>query len=183
MVGTMRKRKSIELASYIRDIPDFPKPGILFKDITPLLKEPEALQRAVEAMAAPWKGDGVDVVAGAEARGFIFAPMIATLLGAGFIPIRKPGKLPAETHSVRYQLEYGSDALEIHRDAIRPGTTVLLIDDLLATGGTMSACCDLVEQLGGKVAGCSFLIELSFLNGRRSLAPRPVRSVLTYEKG
>ncbi|MBI4229536.1 MAG: adenine phosphoribosyltransferase [Planctomycetes bacterium] len=172
-----------DLARFIRDIPDFPKPGILFKDITPLLKDPAALQGAAEAMAAPWRGNGVDVVAGAEARGFIFAPMIANLLGAGFIPIRKPGKLPSETHAVRYQLEYGSDALEIHRDAIRPGASVLLVDDLLATGGTMSACCALVEQLGGKVAGCSFLIELSFLNGRRSLAPRPVRSILTYDKG
>ncbi len=172
-----------DLARFIRDVPNFPKPGILIKDNTPILREPDAQQMAVEAMAAPFRNDGVDVVAGAEARGFIFAPMIATILGAGFIPIRKPGKLPSETHSVRYQLEYGSDALEIHRDAIRPGASVLLVDDLLATGGTMSACCDLVEQIGGKVAGCSFLIELSFLNGRRLLAPRQIRSVLTYDKG
>ncbi|MCA9283671.1 MAG: adenine phosphoribosyltransferase [Phycisphaerales bacterium] len=168
------------LATLIRDIPDFPKPGIVFKDITPLLADAGGLALAVELMANPYRNDGIDLVVGAESRGFIFGTAVAQALSCGFIPVRKPGKLPAERLSVTYQLEYGSDTLEIHADAIGSSQRVLMVDDLLATGGTMKACCDLVERLGATIAGVSVLIELEFLAGRRVLAPRRIESVLRY---
>ncbi len=166
--------------SLIRDVPDFPKEGIIFKDITPLLMDPQGFKDAVSKMAEPFKGKSIDLVVGAEARGFIFGPPIAFSLGAGFVPIRKPGKLPYKTESVTYDLEYGSDTLQIHKDAIKNGQNVLVVDDLLATGGTMSACCKLVESLDGKVAGCTFLIELGFLNGKDLLNGYEVASVIKY---
>lgn len=168
------------LDSLIRDIPDFPKPGILFKDITPLLADPEGLALAVELMASPFRNEKVDLVIGAESRGFIFGTAIALSLSCGFIPVRKPGKLPSETSSVEYSLEYGLDALEIHRDSIMPNQRVLLVDDLLATGGTMSACVELVGQLQADIAGAAFLIELTSLRGRDRLAGVDIHSVLTY---
>ena len=159
----------MELATFIRDIPDWPKPGIVFKDITPLLADPGALAMAVEMMANPYRSAGVALVVGAESRGFIFATAIAQALNAGFVPIRKPGKLPWQTHAVTYDLEYGTDTLEMHQDAIAAGQRVLVVDDLLATGGTMQASCDLVQKLGGTIVGISVLIELAFLNGRQKL--------------
>jgi adenine phosphoribosyltransferase len=168
------------LAPLIRDIPDFPKPGITFKDITPLLRDPAGLCLAVELMANPFRRHRPDVVCGAESRGFIFGTALASALGCGFVPIRKPGKLPAAKLSARYDLEYGSDVLEIHEDAIQPGQAVLMTDDLLATGGTMRACCDLVERLGGRVVGITFLIELAFLNGRERIGAYDFHSVLRY---
>jgi len=173
----------LDLESLIRSIPDWPKPGVLFKDITPLLADSAGLALAVELLAQPFRGRGVDLVAGAESRGFIFGTAVATALSAGFIPIRKPGKLPAETRSEEYELEYGTDRLEIHADAIRPGQRVLLVDDLLATGGTMAACCRLVETLGGSIVGIAVLIELEFLVGRRALAGYPLHSVLKVSEG
>jgi len=170
----------LDLNRYIRDVPDFPKEGILFKDITPLLKDPDAFQGAVEQMLAPFKESPVDLVAGIESRGFIFGVPIAKALGIGFIPIRKPGKLPAETVSASYELEYGTDSIEIHKDAMGKGQKVLMVDDLLATGGTMEAACRLVEELGGEIAGISLLIELGFLSGREKLGGRKVEAVLTY---
>jgi len=171
-----------DLKKLIRDVLDFPKKGIVFKDITPLLTDAGALRRAVAAMAEPFRGKGIQTVVGAEARGFIFAPMIAHELGAGFVPVRKPGKLPHKTRRETYDLEYGTDTLEIHQDAIRPGDKVLMVDDLLATGGTMAACCRMVEALGGEVVGCSFLIELAFLHGRSKLAGYHVVSQITYDE-
>ena len=168
------------LASLVRNIPDWPKPGIQFKDITTLLRDPAGLREAIENLAAPYRDMGVDLVLGTEARGFLFAPAVAMALGAGVVLARKPGKLPWKTLRESYALEYGTDALEIHQDAVRPGQKVLLVDDLLATGGTMEASCRLVERLGGHVAGCAFLIELSFLPGRSRLAPRPVHSLIQY---
>jgi adenine phosphoribosyltransferase len=170
----------MDLKSYIRSIPGFPKSGIVFRDITTLLKEPDALKAAVEALAEPFVEDGVDLVVAAEARGFIFGGAVACLLKAGFVPIRKPKKLPAASVQKTYQLEYGTDALAVHRDAIKPGQRVLVLDDLLATGGTVAACCDLVEELGGKVVACAFLIELSYLGGRSKLAGRRVVSLIDY---
>ncbi len=161
----------MELASFIRDIPDWPKPGILFKDITPLLAHPAALAMAVEQMVNPFRGAKIDVVAGTESRGFIFGTALAQALSAGFIPVRKPGKLPWKTHQLSYELEYGTDSLEVHQDAIQPGQRVLMADDLLATGGTMKASCELVQQLGGEIAGISMLIELVDLCGREKLLP------------
>ncbi len=161
----------MNLESFIRDIPDWPKPGIVFKDITPLLKDAGALAMAVELMANPFRGKRIDCVAGAESRGFIFGTAIAQSLSAGFIPIRKPKKLPHETHSIEYGLEYGTDTLEIHTDAVSSGQTVLMVDDLLATGGTMSACCDLIEKLGGNIVGVAVLIELAELAGRKKFKP------------
>ena len=160
-----------QLESFIREIPDWPKPGIVFKDITPLLRDPAALAMAVEQMANPFRGKNVDVVAGAESRGFIFGTAVAQSLSAGFIPIRKPNKLPHDTHAVEYGLEYGTDKLEIHTDAVTAGQRVLMVDDLLATGGTMKACCDLIDKLGGKIIGVTVLIELTFLNGPQRLTP------------
>lgn len=171
-----------ELRTFIRDIPDFPKPGILFRDITPLLQDPAALSLAVEFMTHPFRSQHIDIVVGAESRGFIFGTAVARNLTAGFVPIRKPGKLPGRKISLTYDLEYGTDTLEIHADAIRPGQRVLMVDDLLATGGTMHACCELVEKLGGQIVGCVFLIELLALNGRKHyLSKWPTCSVLSYE--
>lgn len=160
----------MELASYIRDVPDFPKPGILFKDITTLLKDPQAFRQSIDLLTDAFRPDNVDVVVGMESRGFIFGAPLAYNLGAGFVPVRKLGKLPADTLRVEYALEYGTNTLEIHKDAIQPGQRVLVVDDLLATGGTVAATVDLIEQLGGIVVGYGFLMELLFLNGRERLA-------------
>jgi len=170
----------MDLKGYIRSIPDFPTRGIMFRDITTLLKDPHALREAVEALSRPFRNERIDQVVAAEARGFIFGPAVACQLGAGFVPVRKPGKLPAETIERTYELEYGADTLTIHRDAIRPADRVLLLDDLLATGGTMKACCDLVVELGAAVVACVFLIELSFLPGRQKLAGYRVISLVDY---
>lgn len=169
---------SIDIASYIRDIPGFPKPGIIFKDITPLLADHAALDEAVTLLLEPFAKEKVDAVCGIESRGFIFGSLIANRLGVGFIPIRKAGKLPAETIAESYELEYGQATIEIHTDAIKPGQRVLMVDDLLATGGTMVAACKLVERLGGKVVGCPFVIELAFLPGRKALEKYRVHSLL-----
>lgn len=169
-----------DLAATIRNIPDWPKPGIQFKDITTLLRDPVALRECIERLAEPFRGVGVDLVVGTEARGFLFAPAVAVALGAGCVLARKPGKLPSRTVRESYQLEYGTDALEVHEDSILPGQKVLLVDDLLATGGTMVAASNLVRRLGGEVAGFAFLVELVFLPGRARLAPHPVHSLVTY---
>jgi adenine phosphoribosyltransferase len=168
------------LEKLIREIPDFPKPGVLFKDITPLLSDSAGLALAVELMANPFRKSEVDLVVGAESRGFIFGTAIAQALSCGFVPVRKPGKLPAERRSKTYALEYGNDTLEIHADALGPRHRVLMVDDLLATGGTMRACCDLVTDLGAEIIGISVLIELEFLRGRLRLAPWDVTAVLRY---
>ena len=168
------------LASYIRTIPDFPKPGIQFKDITTLMKDPVAMQQATEQLIALADGS-VDKVVGIEARGFFFGPLIADRLSIGFIPIRKSGKLPAPTEEASYALEYGTDQLAIHQDAIEPGERILVHDDLLATGGTAQAACELVERLGGEVAQVVFLVELSFLNGRERLSKYPVQAAVCYD--
>ena len=171
----------MKLETLIRDIPNWPKPGIMFKDITPLMSDPRGLAMAVEMMANPYRGQGIELVAGAESRGFIFGTAIAQSLSAGFIPIRKPKKLPYKTRSVEYALEYGTDKLEIHDDAVKPGQKVLMVDDLMATGGTMMACCDLVKGLGGNIAGITVLIELTFLTGRERLASYgELHSVVKY---
>ena len=169
-----------DLKKLVREIPDYPKPGILFYDITTLLKDPIGLHRAVDSLANHYVGRKIDRVIGIEARGFIFAPMVAYRLNAGFVPVRKPKKLPAETARATYKLEYGEDALEIHRDAISKDNAVLIIDDLLATGGTAAAVAGLVEALGGRVAGLGFLIELDFLKGREKISRYDVHSVLKY---
>jgi adenine phosphoribosyltransferase len=166
------------LAKVLRDVPDFPKKGIVFKDITPILASPAALSLAVEFLTQPFRDQSVDIVVGAESRGFIFGTAVARNLSAGFVPIRKPGKLPCATRRAEYELEYGKDALEIHQDAIRPGMRVVMIDDLLATGGTMVACVELVRSLGGEIVGAAFLIELCFLHGREKLRGLPVHSVI-----
>ena len=173
---------AVDLRAHIRDIPDFPTPGILFKDITPLLLEAAALDAAVEALAAPARPAGVQFVVAAEARGFILGAALARELGAGFVPARKPGKLPSQTISAQYALEYGIDSLEMHADALAGGARVLVHDDLLATGGTARALCDLVDGLGGEIVGCSFLIELGFLGGRARLDPYPVHSLIAYSE-
>jgi len=170
----------MNLASYIRNIPDFPKPGILFRDITPLLAAPEAFRECVKQLADHYRADPPDVIAAAEARGFIFAAPLALELNVGFVPIRKPGKLPFNTHTFKYDLEYGSDTLQIHIDGVQPGQRVLLVDDLLATGGTMEACCRLVERAEGRVHGCAFVIELQFLQGAARLQQFQPFSLLTY---
>ncbi len=170
-----------KLAKLIHDVPDFPKPGVVYKDFTPLLADPSALALAVELMANPYRGKGIDLVVGAESRGFIFGIAIAQALSAGFAPVRKPGKLPRAVHGVDYDLEYGSDRLELHQDALIAGHRVLLVDDLLATGGTMQASCELVEKCGAQIAGITVLIELNFLNGRDLLGGfGDVHSVLRY---
>jgi len=171
----------MDLRGFIRDIPDFPKPGIVFKDITPLFLDARALEHTVALLARYAEDLEVDYVVSAEARGFVLGGAIAAEAGAGFIPARKPGKLPAATDSVQYALEYGVDALEMHSDALARGTRVLVHDDLLATGGTAGAVCELVERAGAEVVACAFLIELAFLRGRERLAPREVRSLVTYE--
>jgi len=171
------------LRARVREIPDFPQAGILFRDITPLMADPRTLALAVEALAELAGAEPVDVVVAAEARGFLLGPPLALALGAGFVLARKPGKLPHDTVSAEYALEYGTDHLELHSDAIAPGARVLVHDDLLATGGTARALCELVERLGGRVVGCGFLIELASLPGRAALAPRQVKAVLRYEHG
>jgi adenine phosphoribosyltransferase len=171
---------SLDLRSFVRDIPDFPRPGILFKDITPLLLDPLALDAAVAGLEAYAEPLGVQLVVAAEARGFILGGALARQLGAGFVPARKPGKLPSDTVSAEYALEYGVDALEVHADALAGGARVLVHDDLLATGGTASALCDLVALRGGHVVGCAFLVELGFLDGRSRLRPHDVYSLITY---
>ena len=168
------------LRAKIREIPDFPKPGILFYDITTLLKDPVAYRAAIDAMLAPYAGMSIDIVVGMESRGFIFSAPLAYKLGAGLVPVRKLGKLPAETISVEYALEYGANTLEVHRDAIEPGQKVLIVDDLLATGGTVNGTVELVQRLKGEIAGLAFLVELGFLKGRARLAGHPVSSVITY---
>jgi adenine phosphoribosyltransferase len=170
-----------DLKKLIREVPDFPKPGINFYDITTLLKHPDGLRQTVDALAAEFNGEKVDTVIGVEARGFIFAPALAYHLGAGFVPVRKPKKLPAECASISYDLEYGQDTLEIHRDAVGNGHRVLIADDLLATGGTARAVCNLVEELGGTVAGLVFVVELEFLPGRQKLEGYDVRSLIKYQ--
>lgn len=172
---------SAGLRALVRDIPDFPKPGIVFKDITPLMADAAALEQAVAGLAEHALPMRADCVLAAEARGFLLGPALALRLGAGFALARKPGKLPGETVSVEYDLEYGTDSLELHSDAIEPGMRVLVHDDLLATGGTARALCDLVERIGGVVVGCGFLVELAFLGGRARLAPHEAHSLLVYE--
>jgi adenine phosphoribosyltransferase len=171
----------VDLRSLIRDIPDFPRPGIGFKDITPLMADADALAESVRLLADYARPLEVDCVVAAEARGFLLGPALALALGAGFVLARKPGKLPYETVSAEYLLEYGSGQLELHSDAVASGRRILVHDDLLATGGTAAALCELVEQLGGEVVGCGFLIELAFLDGRRLLAGRDVHALLSYE--
>lgn len=169
------------LAKYLRDVRDFPKPGITFKDITPLLASPAALSMAVEFLTQPFRNQSVDLVVGAESRGFIFGTAVARNLSAGFVPIRKPGKLPGKTRKVSYELEYGTDSLEILEDAIHGDARVLMIDDLLATGGTMAACCQLIEGFDCHIVGVAFLIELCFLQGRKQLGKYPIHSVIKIE--
>jgi adenine phosphoribosyltransferase len=170
-----------ELKKYIREVPDFPKPGINFYDITTLLKDPEGLEMTIDAMTEQCRGMQIDTVIGVESRGFIFGAPVAYQLGTGFVPVRKPKKLPHETASVSYELEYGTDSLEIHKDAVGQGHRVLIVDDLLATGGTAKAVVNLVESLGGKVAGVHFVIELNFLKGRSKFEGYDVKSLIRYD--
>jgi adenine phosphoribosyltransferase len=166
------------LEKFIRDVPDFPKKGIVFKDITPLLADAKALEQAVRQLCAPFEGRAVDVVTGIESRGFIFGSLVAQRLGAGFVPMRKKGKLPFKCVSQNYVLEYGVDTIEMHCDAVKPGAKVLMVDDLLATGGTMAAACKLVASCGGAIVGTAFVVELCFLEGRKKLAPYSVHSLI-----
>ena len=170
----------MDFKSFIRDVADFPKEGIVFKDITPLLKNPDALNNACDTLAGFLEGKQVDKVIGVDSRGFIFAPMLASKLGAGFVPVRKKGKLPYATEAASYDLEYGTDTLEIHLDAIEKGEKVLIHDDVLATGGTAAAVCELVKRLGGEIIQCNFLIHLSFLQGESKLNHVPVKSLIKY---
>ena len=176
----MASDHTVDLAAFIRPVPDFPKPGILFRDITPALAEPRAFALAIERMAEPWRGEPLDAIAAVEARGFLFAGPLALALGVGVIPVRKPGKLPAETIHHDYDLEYGRDRLEMHTGVLARGSRVLIVDDVLATGGTAAACMRLVEAGGATVAGAAFLLELEALGGRERLAPHRVETVLTY---
>lgn len=176
----MSTTSNLQLADYVRAIPDFPKPGILYRDITPLLASPDAFRQVIGQLADHYRGQGVDMIAAAEARGFIFAAPLALELGVGFVPVRKPGKLPYGTHALQYELEYGFDTLHIHIDGVQPGQRVLLVDDLLATGGTINACCQLVEKAGATVVGCAFVIELTALGGAARIAPHKTFSVLKY---
>lgn len=178
----MSSKKNIEtIAKRIRDIPDFPKEGIIFKDITPVLSDIETFRTSVKEMAAPFMNHKIDVVVGIESRGFIFGAPIADILGCSFVPVRKPGKLPYKTTSVSYELEYGNDSLELHEDAFDSGDNILIVDDLLATGGTARAACDLVSNLGGKIVGFSVLIELEFLKAREKLNQYNIHSLVKYE--
>ncbi|NCY02749.1 MAG: adenine phosphoribosyltransferase [Planctomycetia bacterium] len=170
----------MDLDAYIRPVPDFPKPGILFRDITPLLADPAALATSIERLAAPWRSAGIDAIAAVEARGFLFATPLALALGVGVIPVRKPGKLPADTFEHEYDLEYGRDRLQMHRGVLAAGAHVLVVDDVLATGGTAAACMRLIEAGGGRVAGAAFLIEIEPLGGRARLAPHRVEATLVY---
>lgn len=172
----------MDLAEYIRNVPDFPIAGIQFKDVTTLLQDPEAFAASIEAFLEQYADQEIDVVVGVESRGFIWGGVLAYEMGAAFVPVRKPGKLPAETIKAEYTLEYGTNALEMHRDAIQPGQNVLVIDDLLATGGTAKATCELVEQLGGEVIGVAFLIELTFLNGREQLDDYDVFTLIEMDE-
>jgi len=172
--------KHLDLARYIRDVPDWPKKGILFRDITPLLADPKAFPATVDALCAPFFGLGIQYVAAVEARGFIFGSAVAERLGAGFIPVRKKGKLPGKTESATYELEYGVDTLEMHRDAIPRGAKVLVVDDLLATGGTMTAACELIEKVDAEVVGIAFVIELTDLHGREKLAQYRIHTLISY---
>jgi adenine phosphoribosyltransferase len=181
MEGKLMKDEGIDLKRYIRDIPDWPKEGILFRDITPLLLNPKAFAAAIDALSADFIEMGVEYVAAVEARGFIFGSSVAEKLGAGFVPIRKKGKLPWQTESITYDLEYGTDTLQVHRDAVESGGKVLMVDDLLATGGTMAAACKLIEKIGGTVAGIAFLIELAELQGREKIADYNVTSIISYD--
>ena len=169
-----------QLRQLIRDVPDFPKPGILFRDITPLLADPSGLALSIELLANPFRGKAVDLVVGAESRGFIFGTAVACCLSAGFGLVRKPGKLPGKSVSMTYDLEYGTDTLQMHADAVRPGQRVLIVDDVLATGGTMRACCDLVRQLGGEIVGAAVLTELVALGGRARVQPVEIHTVIRY---
>ena len=170
----------MDLQQYIRDIPDFPKPGIIFKDITPLLAEPAAFQNAIDRMAENYWARSVDAIAAVEARGFLFAAPLALALEKPLVPLRKPGKLPYRTYSLAYELEYGSAELQVHTDGVGNGQRVLLVDDLLATGGTMNAGCQLVAKAGGIVVGCAFLVELTFLGGQEKLKPHEVFSIIRF---
>jgi adenine phosphoribosyltransferase len=170
----------VNLAALIRNVPDFPLPGIQFKDITTLLRDGAAFHSVIDQLAQRYEGRGIDVIVGIESRGFIFSAPLAYRLGAGLVPIRKPGKLPADTFQVEYQLEYGSNVLEIHQDALAPGARVVIVDDLLATGGTVAAAAQLVEKIGGVVEEVAFVIELGFLNGRQRLTRYPIFSLVTY---
>jgi adenine phosphoribosyltransferase len=176
----MTRKKDLNLNSYIRVVPDFPKKGILFRDITPLLGNAVAFRETIHRMADVFHGQNVDSIIAAEARGFIFAAPLALELEASFVPVRKPGKLPHHKHSFSYDLEYGQDTLEMHKDAVQPGQRVLVVDDLLATGGTVEACCKLLEETGALVVGCAFAIELVALGGRERLGSYPIHSVLKY---
>ena len=171
----------MDLTSFIRDVPDFPKKGIVFKDITPLLADHGALGETVAQLVARFSGEKVDLVASVEARGFLFGPAVALALGVGFVPVRKPGKLPCETRELTYELEYGSDTVQMHADAVKPGQKVLLVDDLIATGGTIEATAKLVEEMGGEVVGMAFLMELAFLKPRERLSGRRVESLIVVE--
>jgi len=177
----MTSSSQIDLKEYIRDIPGFPKPGILFRDITPLLATPEAFHSTIVQMADHFRDRKVDVIVAAEARGFIFAAPLALELNAGFVPIRKPGKLPFDTHAFHYELEYGTDTLEMHIDGVTADQNVLVVDDLLATGGTVEACCRLLEKAGSHIVGCAFLIELVGLEGAKRIAPRESFSLIKYD--
>jgi adenine phosphoribosyltransferase len=178
--GFPRQGQRMNLKQYIRSIPNFPKPGIMFRDITPMLKSSTAMKEVIRQLALPFRDAGVTTVLAAEARGFVFGMPLAMELQASFVPVRKPGKLPYETHRFSYDLEYGSDSLEIHRDAVTNGDRVLLVDDLLATGGTIEACMKLAQQQQAEVVGAAFVIELAFLNGRNRLKPMHVNSLISY---
>jgi adenine phosphoribosyltransferase len=177
---TTETNDRVDLKAHIRDIPDFPKPGILFRDITPLLANPHAFEAAINQFADRYRDAEIDVIVAAEARGFIFAAPLAIKLNVGFVPIRKPGKLPFSTHAFHYELEYGTDTLEMHIDGVANGQRVLVIDDLLATGGTVEACCKLLEKCGAEIVGCAFLIDLTALGGSDRIAPHDAFSLIQY---
>ena len=181
MEGKQMKDEGIDLKRFIRDVPDWPKKGILFRDITPLLLNPKAFAATIDALCADFTDAGIEYVAAVEARGFIFGSAVAEKLGAGFVPIRKKGKLPWQTESITYDLEYGTDTLQVHSDAVKDGGKVLMVDDLLATGGTMAAACKLIEKIGGTVAGIVFLVELADLLGRGKISDYKVVSIISYE--
>ncbi len=172
---------TLDLKSYIRDVPDFPKPGIVFRDITPLLRDAAAFRESIERLAEHFEDRDVDIIVAAEARGFIFAAPLALKLNAGFVPIRKPGKLPFDTHAFHYELEYGTDTLEMHIDGVNGGERVLVVDDLLATGGTVQTCCKLLEKVGATIVGCAFLISLDSLGGAERIGPYDIFSLIHYD--